>query len=68
MSKQTFDFSEALRRMKEGKKVRRIGWGIVDKLWIAINILFLQTNHALFSQYGDDCIKIEVDALYHMSG
>ena len=27
MSKQTFDFSEALRRMKEGKKVRRIGWG-----------------------------------------
>lgn len=23
MSKQTFDFSEALRRMKEGKKVRR---------------------------------------------
>lgn len=27
MSKETFDFSEALRRMKEGKKVRRIGWG-----------------------------------------
>ena len=26
MSNQTFDFSEALRRMKEGKKVRRIGW------------------------------------------
>ena len=25
MSKQTFDFSEALRRMKEGKKVRRNG-------------------------------------------
>ena len=23
MSKETFDFSEALRRMKEGKKVRR---------------------------------------------
>jgi hypothetical protein len=22
----------------------------------------------LFSQYGDDCIKIEVDALYHMIG
>ena len=34
MSKETFDFSEALRRMKEGKKVRSIGWGIVDKLWI----------------------------------
>lgn len=26
MSKETFDFSEALRRMKEGKKVRRCGW------------------------------------------
>lgn len=25
MSKETFDFSEALRRMKEGKKVRRNG-------------------------------------------
>jgi hypothetical protein len=34
----------------------------------AINILFLQTNHALFCQYGDDCIKIKVDALYHMIG
>ena len=26
MNKQTFDFSEALRRMKEGKKVRREIW------------------------------------------
>ena len=26
MSKQTFDFSEALRRRKEGKKVRRSEW------------------------------------------
>ena len=26
MSKETFDFSEALRRMKEGKKVRRVIW------------------------------------------
>ena len=26
MSKQTFDFSEALRRMKEGKKVKRMRW------------------------------------------
>lgn len=25
MSKETFDFSEALRRMKEGKKVKRAG-------------------------------------------
>ena len=34
----------------------------------AINILFLQTNHALFNQYGDDCIKIKVDAFNHMMG
>ena len=26
MSKETFDFSEALRRMKEGKKMRRVIW------------------------------------------
>lgn len=26
MKKETFDFSEALRRMKEGKKVRRVIW------------------------------------------
>ena len=26
MSKETFDFSEALRRIKEGKKVRRSEW------------------------------------------
>nr|DAH17125.1 MAG TPA: Protein of unknown function (DUF2829) [Bacteriophage sp.] len=26
MSKQTFDFSEALRRMKKGKKVKRSEW------------------------------------------
>ena len=26
MSNETFDFSEALRRMKEGKKVRRVIW------------------------------------------
>lgn len=26
MSKETFDFSEDLRRMKEGKKVRRSEW------------------------------------------
>ena len=45
-----FDFSEALRRMKEGKKVRRIGWGIVDKLWIDkdknINIFYKATTHS----------------------
>lgn len=27
MKKEIFDFSEALRRMKEGKKVKRYGWG-----------------------------------------
>lgn len=26
MKKETFDFSESLRRMKEGKKVRRVIW------------------------------------------
>ena len=50
MSKETFDFSEDLRRMKEGKKVRRIGWGIVDKLWIDkdknINIFYKATTHS----------------------
>ena len=30
MKKEIFDFSEALRRMKEGKKVRRCGWGSSD--------------------------------------
>ena len=33
-----------------------------------INILFLQPNPALFNQYGDDCIKIKVDAFNHMIG
>ena len=31
MSKETFDFSEALRRMKEGKKVRYVAGYIEDK-------------------------------------
>ena len=47
---QPANFSEALRRMKEGKKVRRIGWGIVDKLWIDknknINIFYKATTHS----------------------
>lgn len=50
MKKETFDFSEALRRIKEGKKVRRIGWGIADKLWIDkdknINIFYKATTHS----------------------
>ena len=50
MKKETFDFSDALRRMKDGKKVKRIGWGIVDKLWIDkdknINIFYKATTHS----------------------
>ena len=37
MSKQTFDFSEALRRMKEGKKVKRKvfdGYSYIDKNYL----------------------------------
>lgn len=30
MKKEIFDFSEALRRMKEGKKVKRCGWNSSD--------------------------------------
>lgn len=37
MRKETFDFSEALRRMKEGKKVRRSGWGSSDSYSIGKN-------------------------------
>lgn len=37
MSKETFDFSEALRRMKEGKKVKRCGWGSSDSYAIGKN-------------------------------
>lgn len=34
MSKLTFDFSEALRRMKEGKKVKRTSWEKTAKIWV----------------------------------
>jgi hypothetical protein len=37
MSKEIFDFSEALRRMKEGKKVRRCGWSSSDSYSISKN-------------------------------
>ena len=37
MKKETFDFSEALRRMKEGKKVKRCGWGSSDSYSIGKN-------------------------------
>lgn len=30
MKKEIFDFSDALRRMKEGKKVKRCGWNSSD--------------------------------------
>ena len=37
MNKEIFDFSEALRRMKEGKKVKRCGWNISDSYSIGKN-------------------------------
>ena len=37
MKNETFDFSEALRRMKEGKKVKRSGFGISDSYSIGKN-------------------------------
>lgn len=37
MKKETFNFSEALRRMKEGKKVKRSGWGSSDSYSIGKN-------------------------------
>lgn len=39
MKKEIFDFSEALRRMKEGKKVRRVIW---DECGAYISILSLR--------------------------
>ena len=39
MKKETFDISEALRRMKEGKKVKRCGWGSSDSYSIGKNSL-----------------------------
>ena len=50
MKKETFDFSEALRRMKEGKKVRRIGWGIVEnygQIKIKISTFSIKQQHIL---------------------
>ena len=37
MNKEIFDFSEALRRMKEGKKVKRCGWNSSDSYYIGKN-------------------------------
>ena len=37
MKKEIFDFSEALRRMKEGKKVKRCGWNGSDSYSIGKN-------------------------------
>ena len=37
MSNEIFDFSEALRRMKEGKKVKRYGWNSSDSYYIGKN-------------------------------
>ena len=37
MKNETFDFSEALRRMKKGKKVKRSGWSSSDSYSIGKN-------------------------------
>lgn len=37
MKKEMFNFSEALRRMKEGKKVKRCGWDSSDSYSIGKN-------------------------------
>ena len=34
MSNQTFDFSEALRRIKEGEKVKRTSWETCYGIWM----------------------------------
>ena len=37
MNKEIFDFQDALRRMKEGKKVKRCGWNSSDSYSIGKN-------------------------------
>lgn len=51
MSKQTFDFSEALRRMKEGKKVRRNGcyFSLSINKYKEISILYQQSSIKSFT-------------------
>lgn len=55
MSKETFDFSEALRRMKEGKKVKRRIW-INGKIFInkkKIYARFVSFNDIWETDYMD---------------
>lgn len=53
MSKETFDFSEALRRMKEGKKVKRRIWNnrttFINKKKIYVR--FVSFNDILGTDY-----------------
>lgn len=51
MKKETFDFSEALRRMKEGKKVRRNGcyFSLSINKYKEISILYQQSSIESFT-------------------
>lgn len=57
MKNETFDFSEALRRMKEGKKVKRCGWDSSDSYSIGKNrwgresMYILQKTSCINSRY-----------------
>lgn len=50
MSKETFDFSEALRRMKEGKKVRRKIFA--DGKYSYIDNNYLGTEMLMYNSIG----------------
>lgn len=50
MSKQTFDFSEALRRMKEGKRVKRQG---------CIGTYIVSNDKILYGPLGVPLCKLE---------
>ena len=60
---------EQVSGMKKWKILFNIIMETVIFFGIAVLLIIgLQTNHALFNQYGDDCIKIKVDAFNHMIG
>lgn len=57
MSKETFDFSEALRRMKEGKKVKRTIWEISSGIWIEQGKIFFENINSPFSSAVIQCVS-----------
>ena len=61
MSKETFDFSEALRRMKEGKKVRRVIWEECGAYIHIVSETILRINHRLTV---DNCAVRGYDSVY----